>query len=716
MSDKDELLSGRYRLGELIGVGGMSDVFRAEDTLLGRPVAVKMMRADLARDENFLARFRREAKNSALLNHPTIVSVYDTGETPGPMGLVPFIVMELIQGETLRDIVRREGHLEPTRAANIMASVCDALTVSHDAGIIHRDIKPANIMLTNTGKVKVMDFGIARALGDSTTMTQTAAVLGTAQYLSPEQARGQSADARSDIYAVGCVLYEAVTGNPPFTGETPLSVAYQHVQDQPPRPSALAPELDTTCAQWLDAVSLTAMAKDPMERYDSAADFAADLRRLTRGEEPLALTHHSDIDPAAATEYLPQSPAAAASGPGAAPGAAAGMAAAAGAGAAAHAGASDYADEDFAEAAAPAQPSQSPEPVAAQTLQAPAPEPEPKRGAGKTIALVAAALLALGGVGYGTYYMLSDTSAETIAIPQVRGMTANEATQILENAGFIVNRVDEPNPDVPRDVVIATEPGFGSGMPEGSRIKLRVSSGPEITGVPDVRDMQAEEARQVLERAGLVVDPQLREEPDEEIPRGHVINQSPAAGSQVSKGTRVQLTVSTGIETKTVPDVTGQNIDSARATLESAGFVVQVSEVDSDRERGQVLEVPQRGETLTVGTTVELRVSRGNQIKMPQLEGRTLEEAERALRSAGFTGTIRVEETTTLDPTRLNRVDQVSPTPNSNLNKDGEVVFRVYRLGVPSGGDSVPGDLVPGDNPLPNRESSREPGRSPSQR
>ncbi|OHQ76899.1 Stk1 family PASTA domain-containing Ser/Thr kinase [Corynebacterium sp. HMSC073H12] len=663
MSGNDDLLSGRYRLGELIGVGGMSDVYRAEDTVLGRSVAVKMMRADLARDENFLARFRREAKNSALLNHPSIVSVYDTGETDSPMGRVPFIVMELIQGETLRDLVRREGRLDPKKAASIMASVCDALTASHHAGIIHRDIKPANIMLTNTGKVKVMDFGIARALGDSTAMTQTAAVLGTAQYLSPEQARGKTADARSDIYAVGCVLFEAITGAPPFTGETPLSVAYQHVQDQPPRPSEKL-NTDPNTAQALDAVLLTAMAKDPMERYDTAEDFAQDLRRLARGEDPLALAHHgAHDDDAKTTEFLPA--------------------------------ASSDAETRVtpAQQATPAPvpaPAPTPEPEkAAAQPEAPAQiantdEPEKKKGgAGKTVALVAAALVALGGVGYGAYQLFnSSTEVETVAIPQVEGLNVNEATQVLEQAGFVVNRVDEPNPDVPRDTVIATEPGVGSGLPEGSRIKLRVSSGPELTNVPDVRDKQAEEARRLLEEAGLVVNPKLQEEPNEDVPRGNVIEQSPAAGSQVSKGTRVTLTVSSGIETKTVPDVTGQTLDSARTTLESAGFVVEVVEVDSTEKQGTVVEVPQKGTELTVGTTVELHVSRGNQIKMPRVEGQTLSDAEKALTDAGFEGTIRTEEVTTLDLSKVDHVEKAEPSAGSKLNKDGEVTLRVYRLGV----------------------------------
>lgn len=699
MSGNDDLLSGRYRLGELIGVGGMSDVYEAEDTLLGRSVAVKMMRADLARDENFLARFRREAKNSALLNHPSIVSVYDTGETQSPMGLVPFIVMELIQGETLRDIVRREGHLEAKRATEIMASVCEALAISHQAGIIHRDVKPANIMLTNTGKVKVMDFGIARALGDSTTMTQTAAVLGTAQYLSPEQARGKTADARSDIYAVGCVLYESLTGNPPFTGETPLSVAYQHVQDQPPQPSAQMPDSDPETAKAIDAVLLTAMAKDPMERYDSAQEFADDLRRISRGEKPLALAHHTvHNEDAKTTEFMPAAGVA---------GAAAGAAGAGAAGAASANHDDAYADADFAQEPTRMEP-------AAPTAAAPASTPAPpransgssaeshnkapkKKSAGKIAALTIAAIVGLGGVGYGAY-RLFDPSAnvENVAIPQVTGMTANEATATLEDAGFMVTRIDEPNPDVPRDVVIATEPGFGSGIPKGSRIRLRVSSGPAITGVPDVRDMKAEDARRALEKAGLIVNPKLREEPHEEIPRGNVIDQSPAAGSQVSKGTRVTLTVSTGLETKVVPNVTNQSLDAARATLESAGFVVQVTEVDSDQEEGKVIGVPQAGEELTVGTTVELQVSRGNQIRMPQVEGRTRSEAESMLQDAGFEGTIRFEEVATNDISKNDKVDKAAPSANSTINKNGEVLLRVYKF-----------ELLPSSKPSDSEDSDR---------
>lgn len=658
MTTGDELLSGRYRLGGLIGVGGMSDVYAANDTLLGREVAVKMMRADLARDESFLERFRREAKNAAFLNHPVIVSVFDTGETDGPMGTVPYIVMELVQGETLRDIVHREGPMDPARAASILAYVCDALDFSHKQGIIHRDVKPANIMLTNTGAVKVMDFGIARALGDSTSMTQTAAVIGTAQYLSPEQARGKPADARSDIYSVGCVLFEALTGQPPFTGETPLSVAYQHVQDDPPLPSTLVEGLSDEEGTALDAVLLTAMAKDPAERYDTAADFAEELRRISRGEVPLAAVHHVRGADDGAPEQRPRRASAAAAG-------------AAAGGAAAAEGAARRSDS------APAR----------RQVDEPAPrerEEEKKKG-GKlaVVAWLAIAALLLGGVGVVSYNLFTDSGqSESVAIPQVEGMPADQAQAMLEDAGFVVDRRDEPHPDIARNFVISTEPAFGSGLPKGSTVVLKVSSGREITDVPDVRDKPAEEARRLLEEAGLQVDPVLREEASSDIERGHIIDQSPSAGAQVSKGTRVNLTVSSGPETRTVPDVTGQNLESARATLESANFVVQVTEIDSTEPQGRVLEVPQAGERLPAGSTVEIVVSRGNQMRMPNVEGRTFEEAERALRDAGFTGTIHRREVTTLDPTRVDRVQAQRPGRDAVVNKDGDVDLEVFILGV----------------------------------
>jgi serine/threonine-protein kinase len=275
------LLGGRYALGETIGIGGMAEVFRGVDIRLGRDVAVKVLRADLARDPSFQARFRREAQSAASLNAPCIVSVYDTGEDNG----VPYIVMEYVEGRTLRDVLQTEGRLLPQRALEVVADICAALDVAHGAGIVHRDIKPANVMLTARGEVKVMDFGIARAVSDtSSTMTQTAAVIGTAAYLSPEQARGEHVDARSDIYSTGCLLYELVTGTPPFTGDSPVAVAYQHVREDPTPPSAY----DDTLPSQVDSVVLKAMAKNPGNRYQSADEMREDLLRAAAGEPVLA--------------------------------------------------------------------------------------------------------------------------------------------------------------------------------------------------------------------------------------------------------------------------------------------------------------------------------------------------------------------------------------------------------------------------------------------
>src|SRR5215207_4416596 len=281
------VVGGRYELGDLLGRGGMAEVRIAIDNRLGRSVAVKQLRADLAVDPTFQARFRREAQSAAGLNHPTIVAVYDTGEEPDPTSGVPipYIVMELVEGTTLRDVLRDGRKILPERALELTAGVLEALSYSHKAGIIHRDIKPANVMLTPNGGVKVMDFGIARADADtSATMTQTAAVIGTAQYLSPEQARGETVDARSDLYSTGCLLYELLAGRPPFTGDSPVSVAYQHVREAPVPPSQLDPEITPE----IDAVVLKALAKDPDDRYQSAAEMRADISRLLSGEQTTA--------------------------------------------------------------------------------------------------------------------------------------------------------------------------------------------------------------------------------------------------------------------------------------------------------------------------------------------------------------------------------------------------------------------------------------------
>src|SRR4051794_10521490 len=288
-----QVLGERYEIGGVLGRGGMAEVHLGRDLRLGREVAVKVLRQDLARDPSSQVRFRREAQAAASLNHPAIVAVYDTGEDRNAGGATPYIVMEYVEGETLRDVLRRQGRLSAERAMELTADICAALDFSHRNGIVHRDVKPGNVMITPQGTVKVMDFGIARAVSDSAaTMTSTAAVIGTAQYLSPEQARGEGVDARSDVYSAGCLLYELVTGTPPFTGDSPVAVAYQHVREDPRTPSSINPEIPPE----LDAILLKAMSKNPANRYQSAADMRADLLRAVAGQRVEATPVMSDAE------------------------------------------------------------------------------------------------------------------------------------------------------------------------------------------------------------------------------------------------------------------------------------------------------------------------------------------------------------------------------------------------------------------------------------
>src|SRR5579862_466964 len=280
------LLGDRYELDGVVGRGGMAEVYRARDLRLDRIVAIKTLRTDLARDQTFQARFRREAQSAASLNHPSIVAVYDTGEDMSTGVPVPYIVMEYVDGRTVRDLLIEGHRLLPERTLEIVSGVLRALEYSHQAGIVHRDIKPGNVMVTRNGEVKVMDFGIARAMSDAqATMTQTAQVIGTAQYLSPEQARGERVDSRSDLYSTGCLMYELLTGRPPFTGDSPVAIAYQHVRENPIPPSRLDPDLPP----WADAIVLKAMAKAPGDRYQSAAEMQADLQRASSGMQVAAM-------------------------------------------------------------------------------------------------------------------------------------------------------------------------------------------------------------------------------------------------------------------------------------------------------------------------------------------------------------------------------------------------------------------------------------------
>ena len=554
MTESDETpvpLGDRYEISGLLGRGGMADVREGRDLRLGRPVAIKQLRADLAADPTFQERFRREAQSAASLNHPSIVAVYDTGEAEDIHGNnIPYIVMELVEGRTLRDVLRDGRKIMPERALSITADILSALDYSHRAGIIHRDIKPANIMLTPAGQVKVMDFGIARAIADSSSaMTQTAAVIGTAQYLSPEQARGETVDARSDIYSTGCVLYELLTGRPPFVGDSPVSVAYQHVREEATPPSQLNPEVSLE----IDHIVAKALAKRVDDRYSSAADMRKDIERVLAGG-------HVDA-PTQATQAI---------------GATAGAPAAA----AAVPTAAD-ADEEGSSS---------------------------KKKWWIALAVLLIALIAALGFGYfaGWFESEDDPVAQT-AVPAVAGMDEQTATRALDNEGLQVGDVvEEANPDVESGQVIRTEPGEGETVDEGSAVDLVISTGPEQVEVPNLRDYDADSAEKLLADAGFQVE---RQENDNEAAAGTVLNTNPPAGTSLPKGSTVTLIISRG--QVAVPNVVGQDRDDAQKTLEDAGFTVNITEdANADEPNGRVIsQNPGSGTQVSPGAEITITVS-----------------------------------------------------------------------------------------------------------
>ncbi|MGJ9413931.1 Stk1 family PASTA domain-containing Ser/Thr kinase [Aeromicrobium sp. CF4.19] len=542
-------LGERYELGGLLGRGGMADVRVARDLRLGRTVAIKQLRIDLASDDTFQARFRREAQSAAALNHPSIVAVYDTGESTDPQGHhIPYIVMEYVEGQTLRDVLQDDRKILPERALSITADVLSALDYSHRSGIIHRDIKPANVMLTPTGQVKVMDFGIARAIADaSSAMTQTAAVIGTAQYLSPEQARGETVDARSDIYSTGCLLYELLTGRPPFVGDSPVSVAYQHVREEPRPPSQLNPDV----TESVDNIVAMSLAKRTDDRYQSAADMRRDLERAIEG-------HYVDAPTQAATQV-------------------AGATAVTPAVAGAHAARPD--DEE--------------------------PEEE-KKSRAKWWALGIVALLILGAVAFLLFQNTRPDPVAQVDVPDVVGEEVSAATRVLEGEGFVVETEERTDPDVEAGLVVEQSPEGESTAEDGSEVTLVVSAGPDQVAVPNVVNLSFDEAESALEDAGLQSE---REERDSDEAENTVIATTPPANTNVDRGTTVTVIVSRG--QVSVPNVVGQDEDEARSALEDAGLEVETTEdPDATVPEGQVSaqSVPQ-GQSVPPGTSITITIS-----------------------------------------------------------------------------------------------------------
>ncbi|KRE94180.1 protein kinase [Nocardioides sp. Soil774] len=548
------LIGGRYELGELLGRGGMAEVRKGKDRRLGRTVAVKRLRTDLASDATFQARFRREAQSSASLNHPAIVSTYDTGEemaTDGSGVAQPYIVMECVDGRTLRDILREGRKILPERALEITAGVLSALDYSHRAGIIHRDIKPGNVMLTPSGDVKVMDFGIARAISDaSSTMTQTAAVVGTAQYLSPEQARGETVDSRSDVYSTGCMLYELLTGRPPFIGDSPVAVAYQHVREPAAPPSDLDDQLDPE----IDAIVMKSLAKRVEDRYQSAAAMKADIERYLSGH------------PIQAPAVLP------------------------------------LAAETQQVAAVP--------PAHATTTMAPPPPPQqegPSRS--RTAWWVLAGFLAVLLLGLGAWAlnnMLFDDAPQREAVPNVVGLTEQQARLAIADAGLRVGQVGRDTSDtVEADKVISQDPNRDVFVDPGTSVDFVLSVGKPEVEVPYVVGTLRKDAREAM----LAQDLKVRfQEEDSDEPRFQVLSTTPPAGTPVGEGTTITIVFSDGPEK--VPDVRGLKQGAAERAIREAGFVPDVrTDATSTEPKGTVVDQIPVGGTADQGSTVTIFVS-----------------------------------------------------------------------------------------------------------
>ncbi|MFC0628081.1 Stk1 family PASTA domain-containing Ser/Thr kinase [Kribbella deserti] len=592
MNSQARLVGGRYEEGEPLGRGGMADVRKGVDNRLGRTVAIKRLRVDLASDSTFQARFRREAQSAASLNHPTIVSVYDTGEEPDPNGsgiTIPYIVMEYVAGKTLRDLIREGRKIMPERALELTSGVLEALDYSHRAGIVHRDIKPGNVMITPQGQVKVMDFGIARAIADtSSTMTQTAAVIGTAQYLSPEQARGETVDARSDLYSTGCLLYELLTGRPPFVGESPVSVAYQHVREEPLPPSSFDPDIPPE----IDAVVLKALTKNREHRYQSANEMRQDIHRVLAGQQVTAPM--APVAAAAETRAIPATMVAPAGGTGLG-------------GPRPDADLIGPDDRDPMSAAA-------------------------RRNRGLAFFLLGLAIVAVAIGGYLVYKNANDNTADPgtggqttnsvtppptttsstqptqVEVPNLIGMTVLEATRALNARGLTVGtKESKPDNEIAAGKVTAQDPVPTTMADRNTPVNLVYSAGKETYSVPDVLSMTEKQAKAAIEGVDGANFTVKVEEKDDAAKKGTVIDVSPSTDKKYTAGTTFTLTVSTGAVKVDVPSVVGDSQEQAEKKISDAGLVPVVEAQESDEvDPGKVISQ----------TPADGRATRGSQVKI----------------------------------------------------------------------------------------------------
>jgi eukaryotic-like serine/threonine-protein kinase len=627
------LVDGRYRILRRIGSGGMADVYCAEDGHLGRQVAIKVLHRRFAQDQEFVERFRREAKSAAGLNHPNVVGVFDRGEHEGTY----YIAMEFLTGRTLKDVVSADAPLSQERVIDLGTQILEAAGFAHRHGVIHRDFKPHNVIVDEQGHAKVTDFGIARA--GASEMTETGSIMGTAQYLSPEQAQGHAVTATSDIYSIGVMLYEMLAGRLPFEGDSAVAVALKHLSEPPTPISQLRPDVHPA----LEAVVMAALAKDPTQRWQSAEDLAA---ALEAARAQIEAGHNGGQDTAAfAPIPMPADDATAAT--------------------------------QLVPEAAP-----TPAPVAAPR------EERERRWPWFTIGLLTLAL-----IGALLYLVLSGALAtEQKDVPRVTGKQLVAARALMERAGFEVE-TERVRSSQPFDQVVDQDPNPGEQADEGSTVTLEVSDGPGDVLVPAVANLRQGQAIRELEDAGLkvTVDTEFSDRVKEEF----AIRTVPREGEEVTKGTRVRLLVSAGPEQIAVPDVTGLSRDSAEARLRDEGFEVSVVEQESDEPEGDVIaQDPAGGAELSRGETVTITVSTGRpQVDVPDVIGLTERSATSRLTSAGLEPVS--QERTVTDPTQDGVVIEQRPGAGTQVDEGRQVVIVIGVLEEP------PEELPPSEPELP---------------
>ncbi|MFJ4712935.1 Stk1 family PASTA domain-containing Ser/Thr kinase [Streptomyces sp. NPDC088785] len=657
-------LGGRYELGQVLGRGGMAEVYLAHDTRLGRTVAVKTLRVDLARDPSFQARFRREAQSAASLNHPAIVAVYDTGEDYVDQVSIPYIVMEYVDGSTLRELLHSGRKLLPERAMEMTVGILQALEYSHRAGIVHRDIKPANVMLTRNGQVKVMDFGIARAMGDSgMTMTQTAAVIGTAQYLSPEQAKGEQVDARSDLYSTGCLLYELLTVRPPFVGDSPVAVAYQHVREEAQPPSVF----DSEITPEMDAIVLKALTKDPDYRYQSADEMRADIEACLDGQ------------PVAATAAM---------------------------GAVGYGGGSgDQQTMMLGQQNGSAPTSMLPPVNADDGGYGYEDRPDRRRqqqGKNRTstiLLVVAGVLVLIGAILIGKWISSGSGGDDAkVTVPNLVGETFESATKKAGNVDLKVEKGSSMAcKDEPAKTVCEQDPQDGT-LGKGETITVRMSTGAPKVAVPNVINKSEDDARAALEDKGFEVDVKSEESTQEP---GKVLEQKPDPGTEKQSGSTVTLVVSKEKAQTQVPDVSsGTNLtcDQATAKLQEANLKASCSEeenasVDAGKVFKQSLVA---GSQADPNSTVTLTVAKAPaQTAVPEVRGKSVKDATKLLNDAGFKN-IQFADGSSRDGNAM--VANADPAPGSQVDPANTPITLTTIGGNGGNGGNGNGGLFGGNN------------------